>query len=209
MRKQRRKELWTKRQTMRKLILEEWISMDGFVTDQAGTLDFFSRLTPDRNTYSDSEQLRFLDRIDTILLGRKTYELFVEFWPTATTGQEAIADRMNELKKMVFSQTLSGAPWGSWPEALLHRGEAAEAIREWKAQEGKDMVLWGSISLAQTLLKEDLIDELHLQLCPVCTGGGRRLFPEGQPSQDWQLQEARTYPTGAVFLNYLRAPDRS
>src|SRR5215217_3023532 len=102
---------------MRKLILEEWVSLDGYVTDKDGGLDFFTNLTPEQNKYSDADQLKFLETIDTILLGRKTYELFVDFWPTATTATEVIADELNGIKKLVFSETLAKAPWGNWPEA--------------------------------------------------------------------------------------------
>src|SRR5689334_19075586 len=111
---------------MRKLIVEEWISLDGYVTDKDGNLDFFTSLTPEQNTYSDADQLKFMETVDTILLGRKTYELFVDFWPTATTDKEAIADELNETKKVVLSNTLTKAPWGNWPEAEVIHGAAAE-----------------------------------------------------------------------------------
>ncbi len=81
---------------MRKLILIEWISPDGFATDKNGGLDFFTNINPDQNKYSDEAQLKFLEIIDLILLGRKTYELFAGFWPGATIEQEAIADKLNE-----------------------------------------------------------------------------------------------------------------
>lgn len=87
---------------MRKLILEEWLSLDGFVADRNGKLDFFTNLTPEQNTYSNQDQLRFLQTVDTILLGSKTYELFAGFWPNATNDQEVIANRLNETKKIVF-----------------------------------------------------------------------------------------------------------
>jgi dihydrofolate reductase len=79
---------------MRRLILEEWLSLDGYAVDQEGTLDFFPATQVDQ--FSDREQLEFLESVDTILLGRRTYELFVDFWPTATTDTEIIADRLND-----------------------------------------------------------------------------------------------------------------
>ncbi len=97
---------------MRKLILEEWMSLDGYIEDKNRQLDFFTNITPAQNTYSDNDQLQFLEEIDTILLGRKTYELFVDFWPMATTDQEVIADKLNSTRKIVFSNTLTRAPWG-------------------------------------------------------------------------------------------------
>src|SRR6266536_2553663 len=148
---------------MRKLILEEWVSLDGYVADKNGQLDFFTNLTPEQNKYSDSDQLKFLETIDAILLGRKTYELFVDFWPSATTDKEVIADKLNETKKIVFSNTLTNAPWGQWPEADIITGEATAAIKKLKLLTGKNMVMWGSISLAQSLMKENLIDESYLQ----------------------------------------------
>jgi dihydrofolate reductase len=95
---------------MKRLILEEWLSLDGFAVDKDGKLDFFPASETDK--FSDRDQLEFLNTVDTILLGRKTYELFVDFWPTATTEKEIIADRLNTLPKLVFSNTLSEAPWG-------------------------------------------------------------------------------------------------
>jgi len=187
---------------MRKLILEEWVSLDGYVADKNGQLDFFTNLTPEQNKYSDSDQLKFLETIDAILLGRKTYELFVDFWPSATTDKEVIADKLNETKKIVFSNTLTYAPWGQWPEADIITGEATAAIKKLKLLTGKNMVMWGSISLAQSLMKENLIDEYHIQLCPILTGSGRNLFPQQMNFRQLNLVELRQYNTGTVFLNY-------
>jgi len=189
---------------MRKLIVEEWMSLDGFVADKNGNLDFFTQLTPEQNKYSDQDQLRFLESVDTILLGRKTYELFVAFWPDVTSKEEVIADKLNETKKIVFSNSLTSAPWGKYADAEILSGDAVAAVRQLKALPGKDMVLWGSISLAQALMKEDLVDEYHIQLCPVLTGGGRRLFTEDLLTANLQIAEVRKYDTGTVFLNYKR-----
>lgn len=187
---------------MRKLILEEWMSLDGYVADKEGKLDFFTQLTPDQNKYSDLDQLRFLESVDTILLGRKTYELFVDFWPDAKSSEEVIAGKLNETKKLVFSNTLDKAPWGKWAEAEVIGGDAVEAIRQLKSEPGKHLVLWGSISLAQQLMEANLVDEYHIQLCPALTGGGRPLFTGNFGARNLCLAEVRHYETGAVFLNY-------
>lgn len=187
---------------MRKLILEEWVSLDGYVTDREGGLDFFTNLTPEQNKYSDTDQLKFLETIDTILLGRKTYDLFVDFWPNASTDQEVIADKLNETRKIVFTNTITNAPWGKWKDAEIITGEATTAIKDLKSQPGKNMVMWGSISLAQSLIKENLIDEYHIQLCPILTGGGRGLFQQQMNFGQLKLLEVRQYNTGTVFLNY-------
>ena len=187
---------------MRKLILQEWISLDGFIEDKNGKLDFFTNISNDVNKYSDLDQLKFMDDVDTILLGRKTYELFVEFWPTATTDMEVIADKLNSTSKLVFSNSLETAPWGKWPAAEIIKGEATDKIRDLKMKEGKNMVLWGSILLAQSLMMHNLIDEYHLQLCPTILGGGKPLFPESNNYRNMKLMELKKYETGLIFLRY-------
>ena len=187
---------------MRKLILQEWLSLDGFAVDKDGKLDFFPSTETDQ--YSNRDQLAFLDSVDTILLGRRTYELFVDFWPTATTNREIIADRLNTLPKLVFSNTLRQAPWGEWRPAQVVRGDAVTEIRRLKAQNGKHMVLWGSLSLAQALIAADLIDEYHFQICPTMVGAGRRLFPDREGYTRLRRVGVRSYDTGVVLLHYER-----
>jgi dihydrofolate reductase len=186
---------------VRKVILEEWLSLDGFAVDAKGTLDFFP--STEENTVSDHDQLAFLEGVDTILLGRKTYELFVDFWPKATTDTEIIADRLNAIPKLVFSNTLQDAPWGEFAPARVVRGDAVAEIRRLKAQGGKDMVLWGSLTLAQDLIAADAIDEYHLQLCPTVAGGGRRLFPDADAYARMKRVGVRSYDSGVVALHYV------
>jgi dihydrofolate reductase len=188
---------------MRKLIIQEWISLDGYIADKNGNLDFFTSINPESNKYSDEDQLKFLEGIDTILLGRKTYQLFVDFWPTAASEKEIIADKLNETRKIVFSNSLDKAPWGNWPDLEIIGGRAEDAIRKLKMKEGKDIVVWGSISLAQSLMKQNLIDEYHLQLCPTAIGGGRPLFPEAGSYRNMKLIELKQYTTGLIFLRYV------
>lgn len=188
---------------MRKLIVEEWISLDGYAADRNGTTNFFP--TTEANRYSDEDQLKFLERVDTILLGRKTYELFVDFWPTEKSKQEIIADTLNSIQKIVFSDTLTVAPWGPYPEAYIQPGNAVEAVKQLKQQAGKEIVLWGSISLTQTLMQADLIDEYHIQVIPVRLGGGRLLFPKESESQQLELVGSKVYrDSGVMLLKYSR-----
>ena len=187
---------------MRRLILEEWLSLDGYAEDKNGKLDFFP--SSESNKFSDLDQLKFMESIDTILLGRKTYELFVNFWPDATTEKEIIADKLNETPKIVFSNSLKKAPWGKWPEAEIMNGDVIDKIKELKNNPGKDIVLWGSISLAQSLIKEDLIDEYHLQICPTIIAGGRSLFPDMNQYKNLKLIDFKKYDTGLILLKYLK-----
>ena len=187
---------------MRKLIVEEWLSLDGFASDKDGQLDFFTNLSTEDSKYSDIDQLKFLETVDVILLGLKTYELFVAFWPTASADKEIIAKKLNDTKKVVVSNTITRAPWGNWADAEMISDDVIAAIKALKATPGKNIVLWGSISLAQELMKENLIDEYHIQLCPVLTCGGRKLFPEQIKVGALKLLEVRQYATGTFFLNY-------
>lgn len=186
---------------MRKVILEEWLSLDGYAVDRNGSLDFFPGT--EENRAADRDQLDFLDSVDAILLGRRTYELFVDFWPAATTDTEIIADRLNALPKLVFSNTLQEAPWGRWAPARVVRGDAVAEVRRLKAQDGKHMILWGSLTLAHDLVAADLIDEYRLQICPVLVGGGRRPFPDLPGHAGLERVDVRSYDSGVVAMRYV------
>lgn len=187
---------------MRKLVLEEWITLDGYAEDGNGKLDYFP--SAEENRYADEQQLKFLDTIDTILLGRKTYELFVDYWPTATTSEEMIADKLNGIPKVVFSNTLTSAPWGKWSPATVSSGDAIDAIKKIKSLPGKDLILWGSISLAQDLMKADLIDLYKIRICPTLSGSGRALFPSFSEYQRLKLVEYTAYNNGLLALTFTK-----
>jgi dihydrofolate reductase len=190
---------------MRKLIVEEWISLDGYAADIKGATDFFP--STEQNRASDEDQLKFLDTIDIILLGRKTYELFAGFWPTVTTDKEILADKLNSIPKVVISGILKMAPWGNFPEAAVVSGGPVAVVNKLMQEKGKDIVIWGSISVVQELMKADLVDEYRVHVCPVRLGGGRSLFPENINSRELQLISSKVYDkTGVVFLKY--APKR-
>ena len=186
---------------MRRLILEEWMSLDGYVADKHGGLGFFTQLTPEQKTFSDNDQLKLLETVDTILLARRTYELFVEFWPNATIDQQIIANKLNEINKLIVSNSIVKAPWGKWEEGTVIGGDIIGVIKKLKCQQGKSIVLWGSISLAQTLMRENLIDEYRIHLCPVILGSGRKLFPSESHYADLIISEVKRYDT-EVFFNY-------
>lgn len=195
---------------MRKVILHEVVTIDGFAAGLNGEIDFFAPAV--LNKASDEDILRFMDAIDTILLGAVTYRGFADFWPTATTDTEIIADKLNATPKVVFSQSLERAPWGKWQEADVIKNSAIEEISKLKQQPGKDMVILGSISLAQSLMKDSLIDEYQLRVYPIALGKGRRLFPDDIAALDMKLLETKTYETGLVLLRYqpvTKQPARS
>lgn len=187
---------------MKKLIAEAWISLDGYAADVNGATDFFP--STEKNRASDEDQLKFMENIDTILLGRKTYEIFADFWPKVSTDQEIVSDRINSIPKVVISNTIKHAPWGKWSAASVLAGDAMDEIKKLKQQDGKDIVLWGSISLAQALMQADMVDEYRIHVCPVRLGAGRPLFPNiDQGMQQLRITDTKVYhATGVVFLKY-------
>ncbi len=185
---------------MRKLILLEVMTIDGFAAGPNGEIDFFASSVLSKS--SDQDIFSSMDTVDTVLLGAVTYRGFVDFWPTATTDTEIIADKLNVTPKIVFSQSLERAPWGKWEEADVVKNSAVAEIRKLKQQPGKDMLMLGSISLAQSLMNDGLIDQYQLRVYPIVLGEGRRLFPDHIAVPDMQLLETRTYDTGLVLLRY-------
>jgi dihydrofolate reductase len=184
---------------MRNLILQEFVSVDGMAAGPDGSTDFIPASSRGDQSL-ERRQERFLDCIDTILLGRKTYEMFVEYWPKVTSENEPLADKLNAIPKVVFSTTLDRAPWGHWQEATVTKGDATREIERLKQQPGKDMVIWGSLSLAQSLMPEGVIDEYELIVCPVVLGEGRRLFEDN--AAPTEMLSSRSFDRGTVLLSY-------
>ncbi|MBD3583048.1 dihydrofolate reductase family protein [Flavobacterium selenitireducens] len=187
---------------MRKLILGEWLSLDGFASDIYGSTKFFE--DPKFGSGSDEEMLDFMESIDTILLGRKTYEMFVEYWPQEASEGEIMADRLNATPKVVVSSTIKKAPWGNWPDALVLSGDPVEEIAKLKSQQGKDIVVWGSLSLARTLIRSGLVDEYQIRVVPVILGRGIPLFEKSDPIA-LKLVKTQSYKSGIAYLRYVPA----
>ena len=187
---------------MRKLILEEWISLDGYASDKDNKLDFFAPHV--RTSYESAERMEFRETIGTILLGTNTYTQFAAMWPYRTVESNILAAKMNSAKKIVFSRSLSQAPWGNWQPADIESGDMITRVNELKSQSAGNMMVWGSISLAQSLLKANLVDEYHIHICPVLTGGGRKLFTEDLQPSSFTLINVKHYGPGIVHLHYQK-----
>jgi dihydrofolate reductase len=179
---------------MRKVVVQQFVTLDGYAAGPDGELDFVAGAAADPTSGAFVEkQLAFIESLDTILLGAVTYRMFAAYWPEQTTETQAIADALNATPKVVFSSTLESAPWGSWEAARLVSGSAAEEVRRLKAEPGKDMVVWGSLALSDSLMREGLVDEYRLQICPVVLGRGKRLFQDGLATQGLTHLETNTY----------------
>lgn len=137
-----------------------------------------------------------------LLLGRKTYELFAGYWPKQENTEESGAAPLNNAVKYVVS---NGTPDLSWGQAVLINGNAASIIKELKMGDGPMLQVHGSSNLIQTLLKEDLVDELWLKIFPVTLGSGKRLFGEGTRPAAFELFESSTTPGGVIVASYKRA----
>ncbi len=161
-----------------------------------------------------------MSRVDTLLLGRKTYEAWAQFWPTQVDSENehwrAFARFSSQAEKVVFSHTLKTAPWSN---SRIARGSVAEEVARLRALPGSDIIVAGGVQLVQSVLAQDLADELCLTVSPSTIGRGLPLFhmeptpdhhddvvPVGAPGRhDFRLLEARAFRSGAVFLHYERA----
>ena len=191
---------------MRKVILQEFVSLDSMAAGPNDSVDFVPAATQGDKRFG-KEQMKLMAAVDTILLGRVTYQMFASYWPKITKGKEkTFANTLNSIPKIVFSKTLKEAPWGDWEPAKIVKNTAVKEIAKLKKQAGKDMVIWGSLSIAQSAIKAGLIDEYRLVICPVVLGKGRPLFLDEVDSFGLKLKKAKSFDLGAVQLKYKPAP---
>lgn len=188
---------------MGQIAVEQIVSVDGFAAALDGDISYFQAAGDFAET--EPEQIRFLDGVDAIVLGRKTYEMFASYWPTADPAKERIAERINGLPKHVFTSTLAAAPWGSFAPATVERGEAVGGIKALQGRYRGDIIIWGSLTLAESLFRAGVVDRLRLRVVPVLVGAGRSLAPTIGGHRVLQLEHAQSYPRGHVALSYLLA----
>jgi len=181
---------------MRKLIFAINITVDGFA-------DHTSVIADDElhDFYTD-----LLNSFDIILFGRKTYQLFESFWPTAdkdpqsTKSMLRFADKINGLHKIVFSKTLHQVAWNN---TKLVKDNVLEEITRLKQQPGKNLST-GGISFSSSLMKAGLIDEFWFLVHPIVSGSGRRLFNEIDIKAKLKLLETQVFKSGVVAMHYLK-----
>lgn len=184
---------------MRKLIVQQWVTVDNIAAEEDGGLSFVSGepfAEDDRSAFKASV-MGFIDSVDTMLLGANTYAQSVGYWPSATEQGE-YGEKLNNLTKFVASSKLEAAPWGDYPSATVTRDPVA-TVRELKGQPGKDIWLWGSLTLMRSLFDSGVVDEVQLRVCPTTRGRGTRVFED---RQDLALLEATGFDNGVVLLRY-------
>lgn len=188
---------------MRKVILFMHVSLDGFTAGPDGALDW---IAVDEEVWK--EVINLQNTADTALFGRINYQGFESYWPTvpsdpnASSHEREHARWLEQASKLVFSATLSQV---SWKNTKIVNGPVAKEIATLKQQAGKNLLLFGGASLAQTCVRENLVDEYRLLINPVVLGKGSRLFQDIPQRISLKLVETKTYHSGVVELRYQAA----
>ncbi len=182
---------------MRKLILIDMVSLDGLYEGPGegfATIDW--HMVDDR---WNEKSVETLDNSGTILFGRRTYEGFRGFWPTQSGS---IADRINAKDKAVVSKSLAQAGWAN---ARVLRGDLRSEVEALKAETGKQIIIYGSGRVGQSLTDLGLIDEYHLAIAPVVVGTGTPLFKAEAPRLQMKLNSVEALPNGVLYASYSPA----
>jgi dihydrofolate reductase len=184
---------------MRKLIVQQWVTVDHIAAEEDGGLSFVSGEPFSETTTGafKTSVMGFIDSVDTMILGANTYAQSKDYWPYADEQGE-YGEKLNNLAKFVASSKLDEAPWGDYPAATVTRDPAA-TVGELKEQSGKDIWLWGSLTLMRSLLDAGVVDEVQMRVCPTTRGKGTRLFED---RRDLRLLEATPFENGVVLLRY-------
>jgi dihydrofolate reductase len=182
---------------MRKVVVSEFVSLDGVMEDPQWTFQFGSE---------EQQKFKFdeLKASDALLLGRVTYDGFAAAWPHMIEQTGEYGEMMNGYPKYVVSTTLEKVEWNN---SRLIKGNIAEEVSKLKQLPGKDILVFGSCGLVHTLMQHDLIDEYRLMVFPVVLGSGKRLFGDGIDKKVLRLAETKTFSSGVVVLTYRPVKD--
>lgn len=194
---------------MKKLVLSTHVTLDGFAAGPGGELDWHFSHWNDEMEEAMAEQL---STVDTILAGRVTYEVMASYWPAAAADPEGrrkdvqFAEWMNRTTKIVFSRRLSQADIKAmgWNNTWLIKGNIIDKMARLKMETGKDILVWGGVSLMQTFIESGIVDEYNIWIAPVILGRGRSLFPD-PATLDLELVKTKTFTNGVVLLSYRPA----
>lgn len=187
---------------MRKLKIIEHVSLDGVIQHSADGDGFpYSDWTaPYRSPAGRDAVLAAQGERFDLLLGRRTYDIWSEFWPKAPSNP--MSDGLNAATKYIATHRPESLEWGP-VEGL--GPDIVEGVRRIKSQHGPDLVLWGSSTLIPALLEQGLADEVLLIVYPVVLGTGKRFFAEGTPARAFELIRSEAFASGIVFSTYKAA----
>jgi len=188
---------------MGKIVVTEFISLDGVVEDPGGSEDY-SRggwaFEFSRGEEGDKFKMDELVEAEAQLLGRVTYEGFAAAWPERE-DEAGFAKKMNEMPKYVVSSTLVRP---EWQNTTVLSGDVSTAVAQLRDEVDGIVLVAGSASLVEALIEHDLVDELRLMVFPVLLGEGKRLFPRGEAKRPLKLTESKTVGDGVTILRYER-----
>lgn len=177
------------------------VSLDGFFEGENHDLSWHN-VDAEFNTFAAKQ----LHEVDTILFGRRTYQLMESFWPSGQglQGDPVVANLMNNTEKIVFSKTLESVhETDVWKHVRLVKENVKEEIERLKNTTGKDIAVLGSSNLCVTLLELGILDEIRLMVNPVVLGKGTPLFHGIQQKYTFSLQESRQFANGNILLTYI------
>lgn len=185
---------------MRKVIVSNLVSLDGYMAGPHGEIDWFVV-----DAEFDAYARELFAGVDTLLFGRVTYELMAGYWPTPAAASEDpfVAERMNRLPKVVFSRTLARV---DWENTRLVKTNPVEEVARLKREAGGDLMIFGSGTLVSALAPHELIDEYRIVLNPVVLGAGKPLFADLHQRLAFKLIRTRTFGCGDVVLYYRPEP---
>jgi dihydrofolate reductase len=188
---------------MGKIVVTEFVSLDGVMEDPGGSEDFkYGGWTFQIERGSEGDQFKVDETMNSeaLLLGRKTYEGFAEAWPQRD-GE--FADRFNNMPKYVVSSTLSDPEWNN--STVIDPGDLVGEVTRLRDEAGGDIVVHGSAQLAQALIEDGLVDELRLMVFPVVLGSGKRLFGDTSDKHSLKLTDSKFVGDGVAILTYVAA----
>jgi len=188
---------------MGKIVVTEFISLDGVIEDPGGAEDYRHggwTFEIARGAEGDKFKLEELQETEVQLLGRVTYEGFAAAWPKME-DEAGFAAKMNGMPKYVVSSTLERA---DWENTTILSGDPADSVATLKEEVDGVILVAGSATLVRSLIENDLVDELRLMVFPVLLGQGKRLFPEGEAKHSLRLVEAKTVGDGISLVRYDR-----
>lgn len=182
---------------LRKLVVSEWVTLDG-VFDADSMKEWFEPYdSPDRQEYIKENVLTS----DAFLVGRVTYEMLAAYWPNQKNNEMGIADRLNSAPKYVVSSTLKKAEWNN---STIISEDVVEEITKLKQQPGQDILMFGSATLVESLMETNLIDEYRLLVHPIIIGSGKRFFRDEMATK-LKLVKTKTLNSGVILDCYQSA----
>jgi dihydrofolate reductase len=192
---------------MRKVVVDEWMSLDGVVQgpgapeeDRSGGFQHGGWHLRYFDEMSQNWVVDYVTEAGGFLLGRRTYESLAGFWPKAPEEEQIVAEPLNTKPKYVVSTTLSEPL--QWENSSLLHGNVAEAVDALKQEDDGDLHVMGSAQLVRTLIEHRQVDEFRLMIDPVVLGGGKRLFFDDGALRSLRLVDNQVTTTGAILVTY-------